>query len=135
MNIAYNILQKRVFLEPSKIRLCINPEWLNVRKKLALKNDYEDVLLFDYNIVSNNVYLFKNSLVASIYNKDTFTEYLFYTPNSGTVSKTNDALFKNINNIFNCNYYYSDMLEKLWIAELNIDNGLDQSNKWFSGYY
>lgn len=134
MNIAYNILQKRVFLEPSKIRLCINPEWLNVRKKLKTQDNIE-LPSFDYNIVDDDIYLFKNSLVASIYNRDSFTEYLFYTPNSGTVSKTNDALFKNINYIFDNNYSYSDMLENLWIAELNIDNGLDQSNKWFSGYY
>ena len=51
MNIAYNILQKRVFLEPSKIRLCINPEWLNVRKKLKTQDNIE-LPSFDYNITT-----------------------------------------------------------------------------------
>ena len=134
MNIARSILQKRVFLNSNKIRLCINPEWININQKHEI-NDKIHIPTFEHNIVKKDVYLFKNSLVASIYNRNTFTEYLFYTPNDGTVIKTNKNLLRNINNVFENNYSYSDMLDKLWIAELDIDNEFKKSNQWFSGYY
>ena len=132
--IAYNILQKHVICEPNKIRICINPEWINIKQKRNFDNR-SNIPLFEHNVVKKDMYLFKNSLVASICDKNTFTEYLFYTPNDGTVINTNDELLKNINNIFENKYSYSDMLDKLWIAELNIENDYKKSNEWFSGYY
>ena len=76
--------------------------------------------------------VYKNQIIASLYNDDTRCEYLFYSPIKGTIVTRNQSIIDNLQLI------YSNKTNDNWLVEIEpckkeeeILNNLKSKYYWF----
>ena len=121
-----NIIQK-MWYNNNNIRIGINN---------AKNNNFDNlsVLITPRNCVIENVGIpvYKNQIIASLYNDDTRCEYLFYSPIKGTIVTRNQSIIDNLQLI------YSNKTNDNWLVEIEpckkeeeILNNLKSKYYWF----
>jgi hypothetical protein len=125
--IARNIIQTNIF-NGNIVKICINPIFINLNHKRHQFSFHTQPSLY-FKTLSEKTYIDKNKIITSIY-EPSLMEYLFYSPVNGEIININYDLLSNINNVFTKTYQRQDVIDKLCIAEIEIED----NTQYFSGY-
>ena len=92
----------------NQVDICLNIDYLNFKfySNIAVNpnfdvNNYKYLPKLKVTTVNKGEFVWRNSLVASIYNENLMVEHLFYAPRDGTVIDINKSVINNIDSIYN----------------------------------
>lgn len=127
VNIAKGIIQTNIYTG-NILKICLNPAFLNLnlrRQQFAL----EHTLNLKYETLPIHSIVSKDKIITNIY-EPKMVEYLFYSPVEGEIININYDLLTDLNKIFTSTYQRQDVIDKLCIAEIEIED----AEKYFMGY-
>jgi hypothetical protein len=127
--IARNIIQTNIF-NGNIVKICLNPIFLNLNLRRHQFSFHTQPSLH-FKTLPEKTYIDKNKIITSIYEPN-LMEYLFYSPVDGEIVNVNYDLLSNINNVFTKTYQQQDVIDKLCIAEIEIE--IEDNTQYFSGY-
>lgn len=129
-SIAKNIIQTNI-LDGKILKVCLNPFFINLnhrRQKFILETKTKTKL--QYNTLPIHSFVEKNKIITSIY-KPNLMEYLLYSPVNGEIININYNLLNDLNNVFTKTYQHQDVIDKLCIVEIEVEN----TAHYFTGYH
>ena len=124
--IPKHVFQKNIFTG-NRVKICINPAILNNKRKRSL---IEKHIQIEYKTLKVHSLIEKNNIITSIY-KPHIMEYLLYSPVHGKIVNINYDLLHDLDIIFTKTYQIRDILNKLCVAEIEIED----TTKHFTGYH